>query len=88
MEKRKPIRMCIVCRKHIDKDLLHRIVKNKSGEIFVDASKKADGRGCYICKVGDCMEKMQKTRALNRNFKCEISAEIYERIKGEIKSLD
>ena len=83
MEKKIPIRMCCVCRNHFEKPYLVRVVKNKSGQIFVDHSFKAEGRGAYVCKNPECLEKLEKTKALNRAFKCEVPAHIYSEIKGE-----
>ena len=74
------IRMCIVCRGQSDKKTLLRIVKNKDGEIFVDETGKANGRGAYVCKNKECFEKLKKTKALSRAFKCEIPQLIYEKI--------
>ncbi len=75
--------MCIACRSDIEKGKSIRIVKNKEGEIFIDRNGKAQGRGAYICDSIECIEKCIKTRALNRAFKCEISNEVYEKLKGE-----
>lgn len=79
------LRMCIVCREHSDKKELLRIVKNKEGQIFVDKTGKANGRGAYICKDKNCFEKLKKTRGLNRAFKCEIPNEVYDKIGVEIE---
>lgn len=81
--KSKPIRMCTVCRNHYDKLDLVRVVKNKNGVIFIDPTFKAEGRGAYICKNPQCLEKLEKTKALNRAFKCEVPKSIYSEIKGE-----
>lgn len=70
-------RMCIVCREMKDKRSLLRVVKNKNQEIFIDDSMKADGRGAYICKDKDCIEKLCKTKALNRVFKTNVNESIY-----------
>ncbi len=78
------IRMCIVCRGQSDKKTLLRIVKNKDGEIFVDTTGKANGRGAYVCKDKDCYEKLCKTKALNKSFKCNISNEVYDLIGEQI----
>lgn len=78
------IRMCVVCRGQSDKKTLLRIVKNKDGEIFVDNTGKANGRGAYVCKTQECFEKMCKQKSLNRNFKCEVSQNVYEMIGEEI----
>lgn len=80
-ERRKPERMCSICRKKGDKDSFIRIVKLKSGEIKFDDTYKLSGRGVYLCKSGDCIEKAVKTRALNRAYKCEVNASVYEELK-------
>ena len=42
-------RKCISCNKIGPKEEFIRIVKNKNGLINIDLSKKAEGRGAYIC---------------------------------------
>lgn len=74
------IRMCIVCRTQGDKRGLLRIVKNKEGQIFVDETGKANGRGAYVCRNNDCFQKLCKQKALNRAFKCEVPQEVYQKI--------
>ncbi|MGN0748581.1 MAG: RNase P modulator RnpM [Christensenellales bacterium] len=73
------LRMCMVCREMKNKENLIRVVKNKSGEIFVDKTKKADGRGAYICE-NCCTEKLKKLKSLNKAFKCVVPDEIYDKI--------
>ena len=67
-----------------DKNELVRIVKDKEGNIFVDSTGKANGRGAYICKDKACFAKLKKQKALSKAFKSPISDEIYEKIEGEI----
>lgn len=77
--------MCVVCRAQSDKKTLLRIVKNKEGQIFVDGSGKANGRGAYVCKSKECFEKLKKQKGLNRAFKCEVPQEVYDMIGEEIE---
>ncbi len=79
------IRMCIVCRAQSDKKTLLRVVKNKDGEIFVDKTGKANGRGAYVCKDRNCYQKLCKQKALNRAFKCEVPQEVYQKIGEEFE---
>ena len=65
------------------KDLI-KIVKNKNGEVFIDNSYKANGRGAYICKDKTCFEKCLKSKALNRTFKCEVPEEVFKQLEKEI----
>lgn len=82
--KKIPQRKCIVCTDRSDKKKLIRIVKNKEGQIFVDPTGKANGRGAYICQSMECMEKAIKNRALERSFKMAIPSEVYDRLKEEL----
>lgn len=82
--KKIPQRKCIVCTDRSDKKKLIRIVKNKEGQIFVDPTGKANGRGAYICQSMECMEKAIKTHALERSFRVEIPTEVYDRLKEEL----
>ena len=82
--KQKPQRMCLSCREMKDKNELVRVVKNSEGNIFVDLTGKANGRGAYICKSKDCFAKLKKQKGLSRAFKCPVSEEVYNKIEGEL----
>ena len=84
--KKIPQRKCIVCQDRDSKKELMRIVKNKEGEIFLDPSGRANGRGA--CKDSECLKKAIKTKALNRAFKVEVSDEVYEKLLAELESYD
>lgn len=78
------MRTCIGCREQKPKKELIRVVKNKEEEIFIDLNGKANGRGAYLCKSKDCLEKAIKSKALNRAFSTEIDEETYEKLKESI----
>ena len=82
--KQMPQRTCIGCMQKKDKNELIRIVKNKQNEIFVDTTGKKDGRGIYICKNIECLEKAIKTKRIEKKFEIQISEEIYNDIRGVI----
>ena len=84
MNKKTPIRLCLGCNSPAPKNELIRIVKNKEGEISLDFTGKKPGRGAYICNNPACLEKLEKNKRLNRAFSCDVSAEIYQRLKEEI----
>ena len=81
--KKIPLRMCVACRELKEKRDMLRIVKNAQGEIFIDFSSKASGRGAYISNNPDCVKKLRKQRLLDRVFSCEVPAEVYSRIEEE-----
>lgn len=80
--KRNPQRTCMGCNQKKDKKDLIRIVKNKSGQITIDKTGKLEGRGAYICDNKDCLEKIIKSKRLERVFDMQISNEIYESLRG------
>ena len=77
--------MCIVCRERKPKSELFRVIKKSSGEIDLDLTGKADGRGAYICKEGNCKEKLLKSKALNKSYKINVSQEVYDKILDKLK---
>jgi len=77
-------RMCFICRQTFDKKDLNRLVKNSSGEIFLDKTGKANGRGAYICNNKECISKLSKPKILNKAFKCELSENVYKTISEEL----
>lgn len=77
-------RMCFICRNTFDKKDLNRLVKTSDGEIFLDKTGKANGRGAYICKQEECLQKLKKQKILNKAFKCEIPQDIYNKICEEL----
>lgn len=81
--KKVPMRMCIACKEMKPKKELIRIVKNQEGNISLDFTGKANGRGAYICNDAACIEKCIKSRALNRAFECDVPLEVYEKIRDE-----
>lgn len=58
------------------------------GEITVDPTGKAKGRGVYLCPDKDCMEKAKKRRSLQRNFEIEISEEKLQDIFRELEKYE
>ncbi len=86
MKQRKiPLRKCVGCNEQKDKRELIRVVLNKEGDISLDVTGKAHGRGAYICQDEECMEKAIKRKSLERAFSKKIDAEIYEKLREEIK---
>ena len=79
-----PERTCIGCNEKKEKKELIRIVKNQEGNIKVDTTGKANGRGAYICKNIECLEKAIKTKKLERSLKTKINSEVYESLRGVI----
>ena len=64
-----------------------RVLKTSEGEILLDATGKKNGRGAYLCRSMDCLEKAIRSRGLERSLKVKIPDEVYETLKEELKCL-
>jgi uncharacterized protein len=82
--KKIPQRMCLGCQEMKPKKELIRVVKNAEGFIKVDLTGKAPGRGAYICKSVECLDKAIKTKRFERAFETKISDEIFTRLREEL----
>ncbi len=82
--KKIPQRICMGCNQKKNKNELIRIVKNKENEITIDKTGKKEGRGAYICDDVKCLEKVMKSKRLEKTFEMEITQEIYESLRGVI----
>ena len=80
----KPQRTCMGCFQKKDKDELIRIVKNKHDEVFVDKTGKAEGRGIYICKDINCLEKLVKNNKIEKTLHLKTTKDIYDNLRGVI----
>lgn len=82
--KKIPMRMCNGCMEMKPKKELIRVVKNNEDEVSVDLTGKKSGRGAYVCKNIECLEKAFKAKRLNKNLQTNISEDIYNKLKEEI----
>jgi predicted RNA-binding protein YlxR (DUF448 family) len=78
--KKIPMRRCIAC--GVSKPQAELIRFTYSGsELKVDENKKSEGRGCYLCKDSECIERALKRNAFARSLKTGISSEEIENIR-------
>lgn len=84
--KKVPMRMCTGCGEMFDKRTLVRVVKSPEGEVRLDLTGKAAGRGAYVCKNPDCLKKARKKRAFERAFGMQITDLVYDKMEEEISN--
>lgn len=82
--KKIPQRSCMGCGEKKDKKDLIRIVKDKEGNLSVDKTGKAPGRGAYLCDAQECLEKAKKAKRLERALETTIDDAIYEELRSVI----
>ncbi len=77
--------MCLGCHEMKPKKELTRIVRDKEGVTSVDFTGKKAGRGAYICRSIECLEKAQKGRKLEKAFEARIDEAVYDTLKLQLE---
>ena len=85
--KKIPMRKCVGCQEMKSKREMIRVLKTENDEILLDATGKKNGRGAYLCRSMDCLEKAVKNKGLERSLKVKIPSEVYDALREELKCL-
>ena len=81
-----PMRSCVVTREKLPKGELLRIVKTTDGSVVADISGKINGRGAYIKRDIEVLNKAIKSKVLERQLETTISLDVYEEIRKIIEN--
>ena len=86
--KKIPMRKCVGCQEMKGKKEMIRILKTEQEGIILDATGRKNGRGAYICRSGECLEKAIKNRGVERSLKMSIPQEVYDSLKKDIEKIE
>ncbi len=78
--KKIPMRSCIVTREKLSKQELIRVVRTPEGNVIVDLSGKANGRGAYLKKDKEVFNKAKQNKVLNKILEIDIKEEVYDEL--------
>lgn len=81
-----PMRQCAGCGQSRPKSELLRVVRSPEGEISLDRTGRAPGRGAYLCPSAECLKKARKSKRIDRSMETHIPDEIYDRIQKELEA--
>jgi len=82
-----PLRMCLGCREMKPKKDLARVVRTLEGVLEYDPSSKKNGRGAYLCRQQDCLDKALKNKVFSKVLGAELAADVIETLKQQLGSL-
>ena len=82
--KARPMRRCVGCMESKEKNQLIRVA-GYEGQITIDPTGKAKGRGVYLCPDLQCFEKAQKKKAIGRNLEMELTGEQVTKLFEDLK---
>ena len=80
-----PTRTCVGCRMKADKRVLLRVVRTPQGDVRVDASGTAPGRGAYVHADRACVKAAIARGALARSLRMGLRADEAARLGDEIE---
>ena len=76
--KKIPMRTCIVTREKLPKGQLVRVVRTPEGTVVIDTTGRTNGRGAYLKKDLQVIEKAMTSKVLNRALETEVPSEVFE----------
>ena len=79
-----PMRSCVVTREKLEKKDLFRVVRTPEGSVILDDTLKANGRGAYLKKDKDVINKAKQNKILERHLEVEVPSVIYEELISKI----
>lgn len=82
--KKVPLRTCVVTKEKLEKKDLFRVLRTPEGNVIVDDTNKANGRGAYIKKDLDTILKAEKSKILDRHLMVNVPNEVYEELKSRL----
>jgi len=79
------MRTCVACRTEADKRELVRVVRDAEGDVHVDPTGKASGRGASVCAKVACFEAAVGRKRLGPALRASLSEEDVERLRSEFE---
>lgn len=83
-----PMRRCVGCMESRPKMEMIRIVAAPEGDVIIDPTGKANGRGIYLCPNEDCFKAARKKKAVGRGLQVDITEQQLDRLFEELKSYE
>lgn len=80
MNRKIPLRKCVVTQEMKPKKELMRVVRSKEGEVTIDPSGKKSGRGAYLTKSVEVVKLAQQKNTLEQQLNAKIDSSLYEEL--------
>lgn len=75
-----PMRTCVVSHEKLPKKELVRIVRTPNGDVQIDLTGKLNGRGAYIKKDKEIIEKAKSSKILEKHLEVKIDDTLYDEL--------
>ena len=78
--KKVPARKCLISNESFPKEELFRVVRTPEGKVILDMTYKANGRGAYIKKDEEIINRAKSKKVLDKALETKVDDEVYERM--------
>jgi predicted RNA-binding protein YlxR (DUF448 family) len=85
MEKKIPMRSCVVTKEKLPKKELIRVVRTVDGTVVVDETGRVNGRGAYLKKDEATFAKAKQSKILDRVLEVSVPDSIFDDLMNTIK---
>lgn len=79
--KKIPMRSCVVTHEKLPKGDLVRVVRTPEGNVIVDITGKANGRGAYLKRDLSVFEKAYDSHVLDRILEVEVPLSVFDELR-------
>lgn len=79
-QRKEPMRTCVVTREKTHKMDLIRVVRTKEGNVMVDPTGKANGKGAYLTKNEEVIKKAKQNKILDKVLEVSVPESVYEEL--------
>lgn len=86
--KKIPMRRCVGCMESKPKMSMIRLVADQSGNVSIDPTGKANGRGIYLCLNEACFAAARKKKAISRNLEVSLTDQQLDRLFEDLSAYE
>lgn len=83
--KKIPMRSCLITKEKLPKKDLIRIVRTPEGTVIIDEIGKANGRGAYLKRDIEVINKAKNNKVLERVLEVKVPDSIYDELIEKLK---
>ena len=78
------MRTCVVTGEKLSKKDLIRVVRTPEGNVIIDITGKANGRGAYLKKDIEVFKKAKNSKILNKHLEVDVDDAIFDELEKNI----
>lgn len=82
--KKLPIRKCLATNQPYPKKEMFRIVRTPEGDVLVDDTGKANGRGAYLSKTKEAIVLAKQKKLLDRHLEVKVPDEVFDLLLSKL----